>query len=279
MKKIHPDYFYLPEQFWKKHELCVYLIGQVEEFILKEEYIGLKVFSLNLENEKDTPNRNEHIFDFLIRTKRKDYYEKLVTCQVLHGLIIDMCYFIQEALTCSKKQRTVVTFALLRKPFVYDLIVVLRLMFEDGFIEKFNEEDDFDSTGLNKDEKIVLLEEATKYTLTKPITEIEMYEFIFDTKNPNSIINLSNKALHPSTTRNQNNKTGKQNLNFAFSENEDIQRYWQYIYSVLPMVLTYLVEIIEIFVFSLLEIDSKIYSARIEDRAQKLIELTGVKIE
>lgn len=275
---LNDKYLFLPEKYWNKHDLCMYLVSQLEDFIIDKTYSGLKLFSIEVENE-DTPKKDEHLFDFLIRTKRKDLHDKMITSHLLHGLIIDICYFLQEALACSKKERLVVTFSLLRKPFVYDLIVLLRLIFEDGFVNKFNTIDNFDTTGLSRDDKVLLLKEATKYSITKSITEIELYEFIFDTANPNSIINMSNKALHPSTTKNINNRTGKQNLNFAFSTPEDINKQRDYIYSVLPMLLIFYIEITEIFVFSLLSLDSKVHITRIEARAKKLIELTGIKID
>lgn len=275
--KLHEKYYYLPQKYWKKHDLCEYLISQIEEFITNDIYNGLKFRVIELKSLNELL-KNEHPLDFLLRTGKKEIHDEMITNQISLGLIIDICYFIQEALACSKKKRLVVAFSLLRKPFVFDLIVLLRLIFEDHFLEKFNDQEDFDTTGLSKEDKIFLLKESTKLMLIKSITEVELFEFIFDTTNPNSIINLSNKALHPSTTKYPDNKTGKQNLNFMFSNFEDIERYWDYIYSVLPMLLIYYVEIVEIFVFASLKLDTQIHIKRVEERAKRLIEYTGIKI-
>ena len=103
--------------------------------------------------------------------------------------------------------------------------------------------------------------------LTTSIKASDIYDFIFEYSNSDSLINMSNKALHPSTTRNKNNKTEIQNINFVFSTKESHISQWDYLYRRLPFLLMYLNEVLECVIFNHLKIENKIYIDRIAERA------------
>lgn len=271
-KYIQPkNFIFLPKKFQKQHMFCDFILFQIETFLTDEKYSGLKVSVLNL-NESELPNDDEHAFEFLNRVGRQKEYNDIIRNQIIYGLLIDTCYFLKSALNASLEKRLTVAFALIRKPFVYDLIIFLRLFLTSDFIDDFNKHEEYDSTKLSKEDLKELLELSEEALLTKSIKGAYIYDLIFNQEIGDSLINLSNKALHPSTTRNKKNLTGLQNLNFIFSTDENIDGQWNYLYSRLRLLLIYLNEILEYGVFSSIDIDidMKIYEERITERAKFL---------
>ena len=260
------EYLYLPKRFWTKHKQCELFVRQIEEFIINETYNDLRYQKFDLESEDDFKD-DEHIFDYLLRKEKFEEHDNFVRKSLVNALIIDVCYFLQEALASSKRKRLTVTFSLLRKPFIYHLPVFLRLLFEEEFLFNFNNNDSFDVNYITEEKKQELIKQSLSLLLgAKSLTADEIYDWIFNQKNPDSLINLTNKALHLSTTRNKSNKTEIQNLNFIFSNQDDIENLWSYIYTYIPVLLLYLVEIIEPLVFAIIDLPDNVYENRIKER-------------
>lgn len=260
------NYYSLPEKHHGSHKACWSLVQQIEEFLLKEEFNGLRIQVF----ETLTINKGEHPFDALIRNGMQKEHDELIYNQVLNGLISDICYFLQEALVCSAKKRLTVTMALIRKPFVYNLLVILRMIFDADFIRKFNNDEGYDPTSMDIQDKKTLLEWSTKVLiLSKSLTKDEIFDYIFS-KEGDSIMNMSDKALHLSTTRNTNNLSGKQNFNYLFVTSDNIEQLWEYLYRRLPTLLLYLNEVIDFAVFNHLKVDESIKMQRISARGEIL---------
>jgi hypothetical protein len=149
-------------------------------------------------------------------------------------------------------------------------LVILRLYLTTDFLDKFNNEDGFDTTGLTEQDKIDLLNASENTLYSKSIKVSDIYDFVFNPVMPDSLVNMSNKALHPSTTRNKNNRTEIQNLNFVFSSKESIMTQWDYLYRRLPLLLLYLTEILEFIVFDHLKLEDDVYRERLTERANHL---------
>lgn len=173
----------------------------------------------------------------------------------------------QIALFASLQKRLTVTFALIRKPFVYNLLVILRLYFTSDFLDRFNNEEKFDTAKLSEDDIKGLLQVSEEVLFSKSIKAADIYDIVFNPASPDSIKNMSNKALHPSTTQNKNNLTEIQNLNFVFSTEKSIETQWDYLYRKLPLLLLYLNEVLEFIVFDHLKVDNKVYAERLIERA------------
>ncbi|MHA8104968.1 hypothetical protein PPZ62_11210 [Aquirufa nivalisilvae] len=135
----------------------------------------------------------------------------------------------------------------------------MRLYLTTDFLNRFNKEDNFDTSELVQKEIIELITLSESLLFSESIKATDVFNFIFNSSLPDSLVNMSNKALHPSTTRNKNNRTKIQNLNFVFSTKEDIISQWEYIYSRLPFLLMYLNEILECIIFDHLKLDDDIY--------------------
>ena len=263
---LDSEYLYLPKRHWDKHKQCELFVRQIEEFFVNEVYNDLRFQKFDLESVDDF-KEDEHIFDYLLRKEKFEEHDNFVIKSLVNGLIMDVCYFLQEALLASKKMRLTVAFSLLRKPFVYHLPVFLRILFDEDFLDKFNNEDSFDVNYITDNKKKDLIKNSLPYLLaSKTLKEEEIFDWIFNQKESDSLINLTNKALHLSTTRNKSNKTDIQNLNFIFSNPSDIENLWNYIYTKIPVLILYLLEIIEPLVFAIIELPDGVYEKRIEER-------------
>lgn len=267
------EFYYLPKEYQSVHKACFDLVRQIEEFVTRGDYLFLRVSHAPLtEEEKDKLEESGDIWDFLKNYKEEQFYT-LLKKQLVLGLLMDFCYFMQESLECSKKMRLVVSYALLRRPLVDNLKILLRILLDDEFYDKFIEKDDFDPASMKGDELKEMLKATDEIRICKPIKGEFIYECIYEKNNTGSIVNLSNRAIHPVTTRPWN-KTGAMNCNFMFVMPDDIVELWKHYYVYLPAILLFYSELFNTAVFGLFkdEVDMELYPKRIE----KMTEIMGV---
>lgn len=259
-------FYYLPEEYRRIHSACFELVRQIEEFIVKEEYQFLRVSTTTMTPD-DLKLLEEcgDIWDFLKKYREEQFYSQLNKSLIL-GLLMDFCYFMQESLDCSNKMRLVVSYALLRRPLVDNLRILLRILEDDSFYDCFIERDDYDPAKMDEEETKVFLNATDEIRFTKPITGEYIYECIYDQSNPESIINLSNRAIHPVTTR-RKNKTGAMNFNFMYLTSGDIVGLWKHYYAYLPSILVFYSELFNYAMFSLFkdDIDMDLFPKRLKN--------------
>jgi len=259
------EFYYLPKEYQSVHKACFELVRQIEEFIVGKDYQFLRVSHAPLtEEEKDKLMECDDIWDFLKKYKEEQFY-LLLRKQLVLGLLMDFCYFMQESLECSKKKRQVVSYAMLRRPLVDNMKILLRILLDEAFFDSFIERDDYDPASMKEEELRVMLAATDKIRMCKPIKGEFIYECIYEKKNSGSIINLSNRAIHPVTTRPWN-KTGEMNCNFMFVMPDDIAELWKHYYAYLPTILLFYSELFNTAVFGSFkdEVDMELYPKRIE---------------
>ncbi|MFD1604118.1 hypothetical protein ACFSJW_08570 [Flavobacterium artemisiae] len=264
------NYYYLPQEYWKKHDYCEFLINQVEDLLLNKVFKDLNTQTITFPDEfmealQDIDDEQNHIFDFLEKHKFNDELTHIVRCHLLSALIRETCYSIQESLLCSLKMRLTVSFTLLRKPFLEILIVLMRMLNETDFIEKFNYQDNFDPIKTTPEQKRRLIANTNKFFFEKYNCE-DLFECIFDKDEIESIFNITNNAIHLFTDRNPKNKTEKQNLNFIFSDYQNTDSQWEYIYFTLPMILNFLTDLIDLLVLKCTPVEQKVFTLRMQKR-------------
>lgn len=267
MRNERFEFLYLPQQFQNLHKSCEFLLYQIEDFVVKDTFKGLRVQTIQF-GEEPTFLEQEHILDYLTRNGIHDKHNEILTSNILNAIIADTCQFLQIALFASLQKRLTVTLALIRKPFVYNLLVILRLHFTADFLDKFNNSEKFDTTDLSREDIQELLKLSENVLISKSVNASDIYNIVFDRTDPNSIINMSNKALHPSTTQNKNNLTEIQNINFVFSTAQSIETQWDYLYRKLPLLLLYLNEVLEFIIFDHLKVNDNVYVERLTERAE-----------
>lgn len=262
------EFYYLPKEFHAVHTACFELVRQIEEFIVKDEYKFLSVSTSPM-----TPEELKLLEDcgdiwVFLKKYREEQFYTLLNKQLILGFLRDFCYFIQESLDCSRRMRLVVSYALLRRPIVDNLKILLRILADNSFYDNFLERDDYDPAQMKDDELKELLAATDEMRMIKPITDAFMYECIYDKNNTGSVINLSNRAIHPVTTRPWN-KTGAMNCNFMFTTPADIQELWKHYYAYMPAILMFYSEMFNCAVFGLFkdEVDIELFPKRLEKLA------------
>jgi len=260
-------YAYLPKQYHDYHDTCEFLVGQLETFLLGEAFHELRRQAIELSPDVEPMEEGEYALDYLMRAGRQEEHDQLVMCHTIYGLLSDSCYFIREALDASRKRRLTVAFALLRKPFVYNLPVLLRLYLEEGFLEQFNTREDFDATSIPKQFLLELIEASCSMSVSGTLKRDDVYNIIFNREDPHSLINMSNMALHPVTTRHWASMTGAKNLNLMFNTPKSLDSQWGYIYRKLPFLINYMLECTDMIIFGVLKLDPALYGKRMEERA------------
>lgn len=266
------EYYSLPEEYQTTHVVCYEIVKQIEDFILCKEYEFLQISGYPLTKEElEKYNESGDIWEFLKNNKEECFYKQLKKSLLL-GLLGDFCYFMQESLHCSNKMRLVVAYALLRRPIVDNLKILLRVLFDDKFYDDFVNRDDYDPIRMDDTKLKNLLKKTDSFRFAQPITGDFMYHWIYDKTNNGSIINLSNRAIHPVTTRPWN-KTGEMNLNFMFMNANDINGLCKHYYAILPAILIFFWELFNTLVFGLFpnEVNNDLF----EKRAEKLVEITN----
>ena len=263
------EFHYLPNEYKAIHTACFELIRQIEEFVVGREYQFLQVSHYELSDaEKELLKQSGDVWDFLRKYREEDFYNQL-NKQMILGLLMDFCYFMQESMACSCKRRLVVSYALLRRPLVDNLKILLRLFADENFYDNFIERDDYDPAKMDDGQLKLFLDATDQVRIVQTIPGSFIYECIFDRDNQGSIINLSNRAIHPVTTRPWN-KTGAMNCNFMFANQEDIAELWKHYYAYLPAILMFYSELFNCVVFGLFkdEIDSSLLEKRLERMAE-----------
>lgn len=264
---LKKSYLYLPKEFYKKHDYCEFVVSQIENLILNEKFIELKSNSFEFPPEiiKEIESDDKHIFNTLEKYEYFDIISHLVKNTLLNSLIMETCYFLQESLQCSLKKRLTVSFTLLRKPFLEILVVFMRILNETDFIENFNQKVGFDPIKTSPEQKRKLIEKTNKQLFDKYTVE-DIFDYIFAKDFGDSLFNVTNNSIHLFTDRNPVSATEKQNLNFIFSQQEDINFQWKYIYDNLPMLISFIADITDLLVFKSTSLNEKIFTDRIKKR-------------
>lgn len=276
MKK-RKHYYYLPTEYQKAHDYCEYVLFQIEELILNNTFVELEKQSLEFTPEfmKVLEKSDEHILDLLQQHQQEDAVFHIVKNTMLRSLIIDTCYFLQEGFLCSLKMRLTVSFTLFRKPFLEILIVLMRVLCEKSFILDFNSKPNFDPIKTTPSRKRELIQ-CSNEKLMKKFVEDDIFDYIFNKDFGDSLFNISNHAIHLYTDRNPVSKTVQQNLNFIFSNTHDIKNQWDYIYNTLPMLVSFIADLIDLLVFKSTRVDEKVFVRRLRKR-EKMRRLSNLK--
>ena len=123
------------------------------------------------------------------------------------------------------------------------------MVYDESFYNKFTQDSSYDPTVYKPEELHSMLDEFDQEKILSPINGSIIYELIFDKDNPNSIINLSNRAIHPTTTRKWN-LTGEMNFNFIFAIKEDIVNLTNILYHNILAIIAYYFELFNMIILS-----------------------------
>lgn len=242
--------YFLPQKYKELHNLCFYLHDIIVQVVKEGE--KKKLFH-TLYNIKKISNihaikDNEDILEWLYNNGYKDEFKSIVIKQVLIASISDYCHYIYEALKCSEKSKLAITYTLLRKPLKDNLLIFEWIMTNrNEFMENFKKDSNYyaiDKIDLTK--KKMLIENSVNRIKYRETFNIDfIYNLRYSKKTDYGLELLWNKANHVVTTS-KNYKTESLNLNFIFSGGDSKESQWNYLYSVLPYLLFYTIEVIQV---------------------------------
>jgi len=248
----------LPTQYRFSHEYSVLLNQQLEHLI--NYGVQNKVYSIHIElsdkkqSEEFSALNSTEIFDWLNNNGYRSHLEKMILMSLYPALISDMFLFIDEALNCLEKGRLTTAYSLFRKPlrdnlFYLEWLLVEPTNFAGMFYDK--EPTEFVLDRMLREEKVlpIITKAVDRVGKTGIVIPEVIYEMRYKSKTGFYSLNaMWNQALHLITTSKSHN-TPKREFNLIFSDDEDKFTQWEHIYSSIPVILHYGIEIAEALMF------------------------------
>lgn len=238
---------HLSEQYRFSHNLCVHFYDDIVIFLKNDIFLEQSSITFSFKDAK-RPAKDTDIINWLSQNGYEHEVADVMHKHVLFALLADVCFFVHEALSSMKRMKTTVALHLLRKPFLESLLLLEQLIVDSkGFLKKFSQDSEFYDPGKLKDqEKLqIITEVTTKLFSNKLFDPNVIFNFRYDKKSPSSIYAASNQAIHLVTTRHPSYKTGKENLNLLFANQQDIESQVDYFYFALHHLLYYTAEVVE----------------------------------
>jgi hypothetical protein len=260
----------LPKPFHFVNNICAYLYDQLTEILSDPYYLGMASTTVNDESgvlNKTLEEDELHPFDALKKLGLTDELEISVSKHVVMSIIADLVNFVYESIVIAQKGKLGVAYALLRKPFTDQLLILEQIVADrKDFIDRYFHDGDpqkYDPSAANLDRKKVI-EESVKKLKSLLYSPEFIYELRYDKSSERGLNSFTNHALHI-VTNHKHYKTENQGLNFTFPLNdEDMFDFYNHYYSSVSVLLNYLAAVVDHIVFELIEDKEK-------RRAEKLL--------
>ena len=267
------DKVILPKKFHQQHNISVVLYDFLVDILKKPRYKGLTSTGIPLDNgSKKIINKINkggiHILDYLESSNRKTEIVTVLTKHVFTSVLHDMASFIYESLSCARRGKMSVAYALLRKPLTDELIILEQLLIDkEDFIDRFYFQGtlklyDPSAKNLKHDKLIQIISKAIeKVGLIGPFFSSLVYDLRYNKGSVSGLNGMMNHGHHI-VTDDKNYKTEDKNFNFVFSVEEDYHKYWDHYYYFVPYLLIYLSCIVDRLAHSLVNVNSEYASQR-----------------
>lgn len=250
---------FIPKKFYKVNDLCAIIYDQLTEIYKEKNYKPLLKTSVKFKDSHIDIDKLEsgelHMLDWLKKNELNEEIELVLTKHILLAVVSDFINFIFESMHCAKRGKMTVAYALLRKPFNDELLILEQLLTDrKNFIIKFfhiGDPDGYDPSDKKLDKKRIISESINKIRANQFLSPDLIYDLRYNKAFEAGINGYTNQALHI-VTKDRNYKTTEQNFNFVFSQKEDMQSYFNNYYFVVPHLLIYAVSVIDEIIFSLL---------------------------
>ena len=206
------------------------------------------IYNLKKRSDIEAIKGNDDILEWLSNNGYEDEFKSIVIKQVLIATISDYCHYVYEALKCSEKSKLAITYTLLRKPLKDNLLLFEWIMTNrNEFLENFQKDSNcYAIDKIDSNKKKMFIERSVKQiNYSKAFDADFIYNIRYSKKTDYSLEKLWNMANHLVTTC-KDYKTENLNLNFVFSGVDSKESQWNYLYSILPYLLFYTVEVIQV---------------------------------
>lgn len=236
----------LPKEHQLAHDLSFFLHDILVQIIKSGEDAEIFASRFKIDSPKDLEAfsllSGDELWVWLEENNYQYVLDDLVLRQATVALLSDFCHFVYEALKCSKKLKLTVAFALLRKP-LKDNLFYLEWLFVNRpeFLKMFKD-------GLSEpttDVRRGVIKLAVDSIATPRLYDSDLiYDFRYKKSANFGFEGNWNKANHLITTF-RDFKTEAQNFNFVFSGEKERETQLRFLYTRLPYLLNYVVEVLE----------------------------------
>jgi hypothetical protein len=195
-------------------------------------------------------NPDLFILDWLAEKGYSKELGEVLLKTMFPALLSDFCHFVYESLSCSRKSKLTVANALLRKPLLENLHYLEWMLADpEGLLNTFynqpSRELSFHNIRSSPEKMTNIIQKAIDRTTHREIYNAGyLYDIRFNKQIPFGFDVLCNKAMHLITTK-EGLTTEDQNFNFVFSGDDERHIQWTQIYSTLPFLLFYALDICE----------------------------------
>jgi len=252
------DDILLPKKYHRINNICAIIYDQLTEIYNEYSYNELTKttfeFTENSILVEELKANKIDALDWLKQNNLNDEIVSIVTKQLILSVVCDFLNFMFESMNCAKKGKMTVAYALLRKPMTDELLILEQLLVDKNeFINRFFHigiPDNYDPSRTINKQKII--QEAIGKLRINLFTSSEfIYDLRYNKASNAGINGLTNQALHI-VTNHKHYKTLEQNLNFVFSNKDDLKGYYEHYYNLVPYLLIYSVSVIDDLIFSVL---------------------------
>lgn len=242
-------YAFLPDYLMPADQLCFlnhdYLVALLSEAEAAKSFH--QTFPFRDEADRLSFEGNTDVFAWLKATAREDDAAQLIRRTVFQALLSDFLHFVYEALSCSRKAKLAVSYALLRKPLqehlalfeamAIDLKAFAELLESNPLALRGQKAGGPDAHTRRIQAVLDLIDERDRFDAGY-LTQLRYV------KTDDGFDGFCNHAMHL-FTEHPAIRTEPLNVNFIFSGDESRQSQWYYLYSRLPYILAYARRLIE----------------------------------
>lgn len=187
------------------------------------------------------------LWDWLIRNGHDAFVRDLSYRHIVTALLADASHFLFESLVAMGKGKNTVSFALLRKPFKDNLLVLEWLLAEPStFFDVFHGESTraYAPDQVSREAKLRIIEGAVAKLSMPVFAPAFLYELRYSKRHHYSLEHLWQSATHLVTNATEL-ATDPGNFNFVFSATTDREEQWHAYYLVVPPLILYTLAVAE----------------------------------
>ncbi|OAS12335.1 hypothetical protein AYO08_06250 [Pseudomonas putida] len=250
MKRLLEANTVLPQQFHDAYKFCLAAHDIVAQLLVSGMKQGIFVTNLTFNDEKDLVNleQADDLIDWLKKSGRMNDEADVLVTTAFPAVLSDMLHCIFEALEASRKGKLAIAYMLLRKPFQESLYLLESVVADKASFAKMIAEDPArlrpqNAGGIDghtrRIEKVLeVIGEASRLDANY------IARLRYDKTSRDSFDSICNKAMHLFTDH-KAIRTESYNINFIFSQGDQVLTQWAYLYSRLPYLMTYIVCLVE----------------------------------
>lgn len=241
------NYIKINPKYYSQHNFLLYCNDILVRWLLWFDEKRLRTLTINFKDEKEMMDFQNASEEDIMEWLKNNGYEKemyeLNRRHILCSLVSDFCHYMLESFRCASKMKPAVAYALLRKPLRDNLAYIEWLRVEPNeLIDKlmYSKPEEYDLSHAKEVKKARIEQIEKDYGIVR---KKGMFEFRYEKNNEISLEKIWNKANHIVTTQNYT-RSANGELNFVFVDHERWEQMTEYYYIVVPMIMSYAVELI-----------------------------------